>query len=135
MVDQAPLSEYKNYSLICLLYATILRQECVGVAIQGRDLSFWRFLNDWEVEGVTTLLGKLDGSNGITTEPEIFLEAQKGGCVTFNSAFKREMYDLWEATIPMQLHLEKLNTYHSEVFYVDGVKRVCLTHERNAIGV
>lgn len=102
---------------------------CECWTIQGWDLSFQRFLNDWEVERVTTLLGKLDGFNGITTEPgRFFWKHRKDGCLTVNSAFKREMYDLWEATVPMELHLEKLNTYHSEVFYMDGVKRACLTH-------
>lgn len=99
-------------------------------SLQGWNISFRWLLNDWIVERVATLLGKLGGASTITSEANRRLtKHKKDGAFTLTSAYKRclevaggSLYYwnyFWKSIIPTKV----------KCFTWLVIKRACLPQE------
>ncbi|KAH0634712.1 hypothetical protein KY290_035831 [Solanum tuberosum] len=127
--DQTPLKEaFPDLFLICV-NPEVTIQECWST--QGWDISFRRCLNDWEIERVALLLGKIGQVSISSTEVDIPLWKYNGnGIFSVKSAYTRGLQVtntntqckwnyFWKSSIPTKV----------KCFTWLVIKRACLTQE------
>ena len=87
-MDQTPLKEVFPNLFLIPVNPEVTIQECWST--QGWDISFRRRLNDWEIERVAMLLGKIGQVSISSTEVDIPLWKHNGdGIFSVKSAYTR----------------------------------------------
>ncbi|WMV22601.1 hypothetical protein MTR67_015986 [Solanum verrucosum] len=98
---------------------------------QGWNLIFRRFLNDWEVERVVSLLGRIGTFIGTTNEPDIFKWRHNiDGKFSVNRVYKKGLVEMTERDRgPWKATWRSMAPTKVKCFSWLVVRKACLTYE------